>query len=83
LKIGFIKESFHFSGKTEVTRNFLIIKDKGIEKAEAQVFKIFEGTTSGPWALDVSISKKIFSTFSTENYIVPNRSLEDTTLGPG
>jgi hypothetical protein len=61
----------------------LKIKDKGIEKAEAQVFKIFEGTPSGPGPLDVSISNKILSTSSTENCIIPNGSSEGTKFGPG
>jgi hypothetical protein len=57
-----MKESFNFSGKTQVKRDLLNFKGKGIEKAEAQGFKIFEGTPSGPGPLNVSLSNNIFST---------------------
>jgi hypothetical protein len=56
---------------------------RGVAKAEAQFFKIFGGTPSGPGPLEESNSRKTFITSSMENYIVPNEGSVDTSFGLG
>jgi hypothetical protein len=52
-----MNESYHFSGKKQEARDLLKMHIRGIAKAEAQFFKIFGGTPSGPGPLEVSNSR--------------------------